>query len=191
MIVLAGGIGAGKSVVARILRLRGFGVFDCDIEARKLMEEDEDLVKSLKTLAGEDIYRSGKLDRKHLGQLLFSDGELRKKVNSLVHGRIRERIREWLAADKANIFVETAIASQSGIAAEAEAIWLVEASDATKMERVALRDGRSEEDIIKIMEAQEREDKDLQCLSIPMERISNNPDDQLLDRINELLKNFL
>lgn len=191
MIVLAGGIGAGKSVVARILRLRGFGVFDCDMEARKLMEEDEDLIKSLKTLAGDDIYRSGKLDRKHLGQLLFSDGELRKKVNSLVHCRIRERIREWLAADKANIFVETAIASQSGIAAEAEAIWLVEASDATKMERVALRDGRSKEDIIKIMEAQEREDNDLQCLSIPMERISNNPDDQLLDRINELLKNFL
>lgn len=184
MIVVAGGIGSGKSVVARILRLQGFGVFDCDVEARQLMEQDHALAEEIRRLAGKDVYDpAGRLDRKRLAASIFGDKELREDVNREVHGAVKRRMREWLLEREENLFVETAIAAQSGIADEADAIWIVTADRATRMERVKARDTRSREETERIMEIQELEEKALEVSGKPTVRISNNDRDELLSQI--------
>lgn len=187
MIVLAGGIGSGKSMVARILRLRGYGVYDCDYEARLLMENDPSLVGSLVETCGEEIYKDGRLDRKKLAKLIFSNPDLRDKINSLVHHAVRDSVRVWLASDPSNIFVETAIAAQSGLAAEAEGIWWITASFDTRMKRIRERDDRSEAEILRIMEAQSMEAQMINNLSdIPVTEIVNDHNTSLLEIINDL-----
>lgn len=188
MIVIAGGIGSGKSVVSRILRLNGYGVFDCDYEAKRLMELDVRLATELKKAAGNDIYDGGILDRRLLAARIFSDKETRKMVNRAVHEAVKERIGQWLSDSPENIFVETAIASESGIAAEADEIWLIHADVETRLQRVRLRDGREEGEILRIMEAQEREEGLLSDGTKPVVHISNNNDDELLTTLLSLLK---
>lgn len=185
-IIIAGGIGSGKSVVARVLRLRGYGVFDCDYEARVLMEHDADLQKRIREVAGKSVYSAGRLDRKALAEKFFSDPVLRENVNTAVHAAVRDRIAVWLEESEKNVFIETAIAALSGIARMAREIWLVEASDLTRIERVRGRDAREESQIRHIMEAQAGEEALLEASGIPLRRIRNDKDSQLLENIPKM-----
>ena len=188
MIVLTGGIGSGKSVVARILRLKGFGVFDCDYEARRLMHDDGRLKDEIMEVTGSDVYDGeGNLKRKTLGDRIFGDESLRGKVNRAVHESVRRRMKEWLAENDANIFVETAIAHESGIAAEGEAIWCVTASEKTRVKRVKARDERDGEEIERIIKIQANEERELERYG-NVYRIDNDGDQPLLPVIEELLK---
>lgn len=184
MILLAGGIGSGKSVVARVLRLRGFGVFDCDLEARMLMESDAALRSRLEEVAGADIYDAeGRLRRRLLASRIYSEADLRHEVNAAVHAAVRKRIEEWLHENRAHIFVECAIASRSGVVDMASEVWLVSASPQTRLERVGTRDGRTLEEILRIMEAQKGEEEALAGLGQKIRRIINEPGDSLLAQI--------
>lgn len=185
MIVLAGGIGSGKSVVARLLRLKGFGVFDCDFEAKLLMHSDPRIIEGIRKIAGEEVYSgSGTLDRGRLASVIFGDKDKREKVNALVHEAVRNRIGEWLKENRANVFVETAIAAESGIADKADAIWLVDADEETRIARIKSRDGRSLDDIRRIMDAQRAEEELLFSSHRNIVKISNNPSDSILAQIN-------
>lgn len=188
MNVLTGGIGSGKSVVARLLRLRGFGVYDCDFRARRLMESSSELKHKIQAIAGEEVYdQNGKLQRKLLGSLIFSDPEIRQKINALVHEAVRNDIAEWTKLKEENIFVETAIAAQSGLADLADQVWVVDASLQDRIERVSCRDNRCEDEILKIIKAQEKEEEALIDKGIEILRIRNNPTDFLMDQIDEAL----
>ena len=160
MIVLSGGIGSGKSVVAGILRLEGYGVFDCDYEAKEMMHNDPNLVKTIKGIVGDDIYdASGLLDKKKLASLIYTDASVRNTLNEVVHSQVRQKIREWLAETPKNIFVESAIAVQSGLAAMARGIWIVSASIPVRIARVKCRDGRNHDEIERIILAQAEEER--------------------------------
>lgn len=188
MIVLAGGIGSGKSVVARILRLLGYGVFDCDSVARGQMESDASLICDIKDIAGDRAYEiSGQLDRRYLASLIFSDESIRRRINGCVHRAVRLKMEEWLREAPCNIFVETAVAAESGIAAMASEVWLVEASREVRLERVKRRDGRSVEDIIRIIQTQEKENELLESSGVKTVRIANNPSDNVLETVNKLI----
>lgn len=187
MIVLAGGIGSGKSVVARILRLEGFGVFDCDLEARALMEGDSHLSEEIMHIAGRGVYINGKIDRKALGHAIYSDETVRTAVNAAVHAAVRERIKKWRNEADKNIFVETAIAGVSGLAALADEVWIMETPEETRIERVKVRDGRPREEILKIMEIQAEEEGRILSAGVPVKRIVNDESKSLLMQIREQL----
>ena len=188
MIVIAGGIGSGKSVVARILRLKGYGVFDCDYEAKSLMESDNMVKTEIADIAGRDIYDiQGRLRRDLLAQRLFSEVHLREKINRCVHRAVRERIASWAKESEKNIFVETAIAAESRLAEMASSIWVVRASEKVRVERVKERDGRNLEQIFRIIRAQENEENNLLSSGIPIDIIENNPGDDLTKQLDSLL----
>lgn len=188
MIILAGGIGAGKSVVARILRLKGFGVYDCDFEARRLMESDPEVKAKILEAAGGEVYDTeGRLDRRLLASRLFTDASLRGEINAIVHACVLRDVKRWLEERQENVFVETAIAAESGLAREAESIWIVEASTETRVSRVKNRDSRPEEEILRIMQAQTLEEEKLAKLGVPFIRIANDEDSPILETINYLL----
>lgn len=174
-ILLCGGIGCGKSVVARILRLKGFGVFDCDFEARRLMQTDFALMEAVKAAAGEDVYRvpdgesahAPVLDRRLLAERIFADDAVRGAVNAAVHSAVRLRIGEWLLESPVNLFVESAVPVSSGLEAMAAEIWEVTAPLDVRIARVALRDARPREEILSIIRAQQSESPSRPRLLIP------------------------
>lgn len=153
MIGITGGIGSGKSVVSRILRLRGCSVYDCDLRARELMERDEELKQELAEHFGEDAISSdGTINRAYIAERVFGNDTERLWLNTLVHGRVREDILREQPQ-----FVESAIMKSSGLDAMCSEIWLVTADEETRLDRVAKRDGVEREHCRRRMEAQQGE----------------------------------
>ncbi len=112
---VTGGMGSGKTTVCKVFSVLGIPVFSADIEAKKIMNTDGDLMLKINRLAGKDLYSSGKLDRAELAILIFNNKDLLEKVNSLVHPAVFEYFERW--ADGQNspyVIMEAAILFESG-----------------------------------------------------------------------------
>lgn len=187
---VTGGIGSGKSVVCRILSLRGFRVYDCDSRARELMHSPQ-MAQALKEIIGERVFDTeGKLDRGYLASMIFSDKTLLQKVNALVHAAVREDVNSC-ASQSGNelLFVESAIHATSGLADMTDVVWLVNSPLNVRIERVRLRNPNlSDEEIVRRIEAQKRECTltDKYYLRI----IDNSGSVPLLPQIDELLSDI-
>lgn len=189
IIGITGGIGAGKSVVSRILRLKGYQVYDCDSEASRLMEDFPDLRSNLKERFGEECYDAhGKLNRKFLASRIFCDSGHRNWVNSLVHKTVREDIARRTEAAEGIFFIESAIMVTSRLDEMCDEIWLVDAPVGLRIERAVARGGSSE-DISRRIGIQERE---YECLPSGKTKVIDNGDGAaLLPRIDSLLENLI
>lgn len=187
LIGLTGGIGAGKSVVSRILRLKGYTVYDCDLRASVLMENSETIVSELTGRFGEGCYLpDGRLNRILLAQRIFSDANERLWVNNLVHQAVKADLLRWIE-ENGDGFVESAILHSSGLEAICSEIWVIEAPEELRFERALIRGGISEENLRARMEVQRGEFN-----SLPLEkvrRIDNSGKSSLLERIDFLLGN--
>ena len=191
MIILAGKIGSGKSVVARLLRLEGFGVYDCDAAAKIIMGENPDVKEALKRVCGEEIYdRDGKLCKRRLAEMIYGQEDVRKKVNETVHKAVIADAVRWCEADARNLFVETAIPAESGLLDMAEEVWWLESSPETKLSRVKQRDGRPHDEIEKIMKAQEQELSRIIRAGVKLVMIDNNGKHPLLPLIKKILEDI-
>lgn len=146
---ITGGIGSGKSYVAQILATRGIPVYDTDSRAKLLYDTDAGLRDSMIALCGPGIYSSGRLDRKTLSTLIFSDRALLDRVNSLVHPAVRRDFCRWREAlSKSGVracALESALLLGAGLESYVDDVLVVLADDALRLQRAVLRDGASEE----------------------------------------------
>src|SRR4051794_16872444 len=95
IIGLTGGVGSGKSAVARHWRQAGITVVDLDQVGRELTESDSTLQTEIETLAGTPIRTAeGKLDRRRLREVVFADPEKRAALEAALHPRILHRFQE-------------------------------------------------------------------------------------------------
>lgn len=186
IIGITGGIGSGKSVVSRILRLNGMYVYDCDFEAKRLMEQNGPLRSSLCSLLGNEAYcLDGRLDRKFVASRIFSDSNMLAAVNSLVHAAVKDDfILHAGSAGSGMVFCESAILASSGMAELCDEIWMVTAPEGVRIERVKQRSAIEEEEIRKRMEAQRREFEVYDSLDHTL--IENDDEVQLLPEVLRL-----
>ena len=140
---VTGGIGSGKSVVSRLLRLMGIPVYDCDSEAKRLMCCSSAVRNALIAAVGSEVYRvDGTLDRAFLSAYMFGYPERVAQVNAIVHPAVRADFEEWARlSDKAVVAVESAILFEAGMDADVDAVWLVCAPESLRLQRAVLRDG--------------------------------------------------
>ncbi len=187
LIGITGGIGAGKSVVSRILRLKGFEVYDCDSEASFLMEHLSDIREKLCQKFGQKCYDSqGKLNRTYLASRIFKSPSELQWMNSLVHEAVRCDIRKHLSKD-GPFFVESAIIGTSGLDEMCSQIWLVTAKETTRLQR-AINRGGVRGDIERRMEIQKSEFN-----SLPQEKIriiQNDDNSEILPQIEVFLESL-
>lgn len=157
LIAITGGIGAGKSVVSHILYTMGHPVFDCDSEAKKLMDND-DHIKFLirEKIANDAVNTDGSLNRSKISSIVFSDESKLKTLNEIVHHAVRERLKAWHSAQSYadKCFVETAILYQSGIDRDVDEVWEIIAPLETRIVRVMKRNNFLREEVIARIEAQ-------------------------------------
>lgn len=149
-IAITGGIGSGKSVVARMLTVMGVPVYDCDSKARYLMENDLYIRQTLTRMFGEECYDvQGKINRKWLASHIFIDKDAIKRVNDLVHPRVKADFLSWAAERPENIVaVETAILFESGINEVVDKTLLVWAGAETCIKRVEQRSGMTRQQVL-------------------------------------------
>lgn len=155
-IAIIGGIGSGKSVVSRLLRLMNIPVYDCDSEAKRLMNTSAALRSELIKAIDERVYQAdGVIDRAYLASFMFGNAQHVALVNSIVHPAVRADFKQWAANTQASIVaVETAILFESGLDADVDSIVLVSAPIETRISRAILRDHSNEQAIRQRMKSQ-------------------------------------
>lgn len=147
IIGVTGGIGSGKSVVSRLLCLMGVPVYDCDSEAKRLMNENPAVRAALVGAVGYNVYDAeGRLDRASLASYMFGDAQRVEVVNGIVHPVVRADFKRWAwQTDRMVVAVESAILFEAGMSADVDAVWLVHAPDNIRLQRAVQRDVSNEE----------------------------------------------
>jgi len=141
IIALTGGIGSGKSTVSAILSVMGFKVYDCDSEAKRLMDRDITIKRKIADeITPMALNADGSLNRKEIAACVFSNTAKLECLNSIVHGAVAIHFRDWASqCDREPVFVETAILYQSGLDTMADEVWDVIAPRELRIERVMRR----------------------------------------------------
>ena len=112
---LTGGIGSGKTTVAKVFENLGVPVFYSDIEAKKCMQSDAVLIKQLKATFGNDIYVDLKLQNNRLASIIFNDDSALHTINRLVHPVVQRVFQDWCLTQNASyVLKEAAILFESG-----------------------------------------------------------------------------
>ncbi|MDE5871668.1 MAG: dephospho-CoA kinase [Muribaculaceae bacterium] len=186
---ICGGIGSGKSVVSRILRLRGEAVYDCDLEAKRIMDSSAEVLEALHLRYGDAVCPpGGPICRPELACRVFGCDEDRLWLNSLVHRLVRDDVSRWHAALMAEeykrCFVESAILASSGLASLCSEVWLVTASDDVRIARIKERDSLSEKAVLDRIRAQMEEERLLEASGVHIRIIDNSGAVSLLPQIS-------
>lgn len=156
VIGLTGGIGSGKSTVAKFLLEMGFPVYNSDTRAKELVNENDDLKSKIVSLLGEKAYdNEGKYDRKYVGDLVFNNKDLLEKLNSLIHPAVALDFAHWVHSQTAPLlFKETALLFELRLHEKTDASLLVTADDNIRMKRVMDRDGKTYREVENVMDKQ-------------------------------------
>jgi len=180
---ITGGIGSGKTTVCRIFRVLGVPVFVADVAARQLMNSDPAIRSEINIIAGEDLYRSGELDRKELARLIFNRPELLRRVNAVVHPAVLRIFDEWAGKSEAPyVIMEAAILFEARADALVDRVASISAPVEERIARVMGRNDLSREEVMERinnqLEDDEREEQSYYVI--------NNADNEMI--IPEILK---
>ena len=146
LIAITGGIGSGKSVVARMVQVMGYHVYDCDSRAKALMTEDDNVRHQLVDAFGPETFlEDGSLNRQHLSAAAFGNDESLSRLNGIVHPATASDMLLWgrnQADSGATVaFVETALLRTAGLDRLVDEVWHVTAPASVRIPRVMARSG--------------------------------------------------
>ena len=184
---ITGGIGAGKSLVAEIIKAMGYPVYNSDERAKELTETNPKIKEGLIHLFGGEIYQNDTLNKFALAQAIFSDDSLREKVNALIHPIVREDFNLWaLAQNNSLVFNESAILFETGSFKKFDAIILVYAPTELRIKRIMKRDNCSENEVLKRMNSQFSDEEKYQLTEF---RVLNDEQTPLLAQVEKIILN--
>ena len=177
---LTGGIGSGKSTVAALLAMRGVPVIDTDEIAHRLSQPGQTSFDEIIHEFGEDILdENRRIDRNRLRERIFENKEERRKLEAILHPRIRATAQEKLAElSAAYCILVIPLLIESGFQELTDRILVVDANENVQIQRTATRSGMSEAEIRVIMSAQATRAQRLQQAN---DVIENNADRKRLE----------
>lgn len=146
---LTGGIGAGKSAVSRRLAARGAVVVDSDLLAREVVEPGTDGLREVVAAFGDGVLASdGSLDRAALGRLVFGDEHARRRLESIIHPRVRARAAELekAAGDDAVVVHDVPLLVETGQAESFDVVVVVDVPVDVAVDRLTTQRGLTEEE---------------------------------------------
>jgi dephospho-CoA kinase len=143
LVGLTGGIGSGKSTVARLLAARGAVILDADVFAREALAQGTAGFDRAVSLFGPEVVgRSGDLDRAAIATRVFSDDVRRAELEAIVHPEVRRRIAEGVAAEAGGdrvVVVDSPLLIETGANEGFPVVVVVAASDAGRIARLVVR----------------------------------------------------
>ncbi len=194
IIGITGGIGSGKSTIAKQLRDMGYRVYDTDSEAKRLIVEDPHIRQQIEQLFGSEVYKDGIYQTALVAQRVFADHSLLAKLNAIVHPAVKADImnqvsrlasRESQVENHKNLFfIECAILYQAGFDTLCDKVVAVTAPEEIRLARAVARDHSTIEKVRARIHAQEAE-KDVKRADII---INNNGQTPILTLCEEILQ---
>jgi dephospho-CoA kinase len=186
---LTGGIGSGKSTVARIFEVLGIPVYYADEAAKKLMIENEELKNSIINAFGKDAYNNGNLNREYIAGLVFNNKEKLFVLNSLVHPVTIKDALNWFQKQKAPYIIkEAALIFESGSNKDLDYVIGVRSPIGIRIRRAMNRDNISEEQVKTRMDKQMEEEEKLRLCNYV---IVNDEQQMVIPQVLALHEKFL
>ncbi len=156
---LTGGIGSGKSTVAKMFELLHVPVFYADAASKKLYQTDQELIASIKKYFGEDLYVNGQLDKQKLASIVFSDPSKLELLNQLVHPPTIRDAENWMKKQTSPYVIkEAALIFESGSSAGLDFVIGIKAPLHLRIKRVMERDHVTRDEVLSRMNRQIDED---------------------------------
>ena len=174
---LTGGIGSGKSTVAKVFEVLGIPVYYADEEAKRLMNEDEVLKEKIQEFFGTESYTNGLLNRKYIAGIVFHDPKKLEQLNALVHPLTINDANNWLQQQTTPYAIkEAALIFETGIHEYLDYVIGVYAPAPLRIQRVMERDNISLEAVTARMSKQMDEEEKMRLCNF----VINNDEQQLL-----------
>jgi len=185
---VTGGIGSGKTFVCIILEKLGYPVFYSDKEAKKLMNQNLNLIMKIKELLGNEAYLNGKINKSFIAQKIFETPTLRNELNAIVHPEVYLSFENWSKnQDSKLVFNESALLFETESYKRFDKTILITADISIKMDRIKKRDLLNEIEIKHRMNSQLSDEIKMKLADFVIE---NNEEKllipQLIQCINEL-----
>lgn len=155
VIGLTGGIGSGKTTIAKIFAEFGVPIYIADDEAKKLMQS-ESITNAIRKVFGNAIFDNEQLNRSKLAAIVFNDAEKLKLLNGIVHPAVKEHFENWKKQynECSYVLYEAAILFESGRYKDCDVVITVSAPLELRIERVIKRDNATREEILQRMNMQ-------------------------------------
>lgn len=188
---ITGGIGTGKSTVAKVFSSLGIPFLDADRLAKEIVENDESLRKKIVDEFGSDSYTStGKYNRTFIANIVFNDKAKLQTLNSIVHPAVIDYSNRWALEHQGNAYVlkEAALMFESGSYKYNDVNILVMAPLELRIQRLKLRDHATEEEILKRINAQ-MSDEEKKKFSDKI--IINDEHHSIIEQVMQLHQEFL
>jgi len=155
IIGLTGGIGSGKTSVAKLLEERGFPVYYSDDEAKDIVNKDFELKDKIISLLGEKSYSDGVYNRKYVAEKVFNDAELLEQLNHLIHPAVKIDFENWVKSQNTEfVFKETALLFELKLNEQCYKSLLITADDNLRIKRTMDRDDKTYREVEAIMQKQ-------------------------------------
>jgi len=186
---LTGGIGSGKSTVAKLLQELGVPVYNSDAEAKKLMETSKVLQKKIKMLLGPDAYGNTTLNRSYIAEMVFNDKQLLSKLNAIVHPAVRKHFMGWATKqDHPFVVQETALLFENDAKNRYDKTILVTAPKEIRIQRIISRDSSTTKEILERMRNQLEDEQKIPLADFVVENITLS---QTRKKVKDLYKALL
>lgn len=200
LVGITGGIGSGKSTIVQVLAARGYAVYDCDREAKRIIVENAEVRKAIIALLGTEAFVpspqhpfTGSYNTSYVSQRVFAEPELLQQLNAIVHPAVKEEIRVQ-NSEFSVLFVESAILFEAGIDSLCDRIVVVDAPEEVRLQRTIARDYHgeaTEEHINKVrarMRAQQFRPTEEQKATKKVLTINNDGRTSISDLANEIIQ---
>jgi len=156
---LTGGIGSGKSTVAQIFEVLGIPVYYADIAAKRLMNEDPQLISAITTIFGKQAYVNNILDRKYISSIVFSEPTKLALLNSIVHPATKKDGEAWMQQQTSPYAIhEAALIFEAKVTERLDKVIGVSSPIELRIKRAMERDKVSSDEVLRRMEQQLDED---------------------------------
>ncbi|WP_339632624.1 dephospho-CoA kinase [Bizionia echini] len=152
---LTGGIGSGKTTVAKMFSELGVPTYIADDEAKALINRSKVIKRKLINLFGDQAYLGNTYNKTFIAQAIFNDKSLLKAMNSIVHPKVASHFIKWKEKQQSDyVLKESAILFEHGGDKDCDFTILVTAPEAVRIQRVVDRDQRSKDQVQAIINNQ-------------------------------------
>ncbi|MGY6647445.1 dephospho-CoA kinase [Wenyingzhuangia sp. IMCC45574] len=185
---LTGGIGSGKSTVARAFQELGVPCYIADLEAKKLMVESSQVRAAIIDLLGKEAYEDNNLNRAYIASKVFKDKELLAQLNAIVHPAVHKDLKDFVARQTSSYCLyESAILFENKNEHLCDKIIVVTANLEERIQRVMKRDGVGREAILERINNQWSQEKKIEKADFI---IKNNVEEELKEQVLQLHQQF-
>ncbi len=186
---ITGGIGSGKSTMAKLFEVLGIPVYYADDAAKQLMNENEALKQQVQKEFGNEAYANGKLNRKYIADIVFANPEKLELLNSLVHPVTLQDAEEWMIKQTAPYTIkEAALIFESGAQEQLDYVIGVYAPTPLRIQRTMQRDNISREEVMARMNKQIDETIKMRLCDFV---ITNDEQQMVIPQVTELHRKLL